>query len=426
MTASGTLQRYNEAQGRLQKQYGTGSSDDEIHIEPPKPMEVNPEIFKDVEPLLFRGFLHISSEINGVSFVFKSLNHHELEQLGMWANFDTAKGRHRFHTEFLARGVLMVDGTNVLVDPSQWLPEAATLFDGMSDGARQKIIRHMSEVNRRANRAVLLTEAYCLETISRLRWAQYRGLDLTSPAVTGFLGTSGLGLNWAQLTWRALNHFDDLRDQHERDWENAKFIASATAGSKGMAQVNGRDKQRREQEQNERVARRDKVLRVAVLGEGSSGEAKVGASMKVARTVEELASQLEKDLKGEKDWHDQVVEAHERRAREEYQQRVERLRGMQESHIERFGPRPVVGGVDSFQGMTEAEVRARIARRQEQTAEKLARAQEEFPEAFDAKLAQFQTKWNRPQPSCAPCSKESPSLVSPNRPRLLPFRRGDE
>jgi hypothetical protein len=425
MTAGGTIQRYNEAQERLRDNYDGDPSEGDLRIEPPKPMEVNPELFKDVEPLLFRGFLHVPAEINGVSFVFKSLNHHELEHLGMSANYDSAKGRQRFYTEFLARGVLMVDGVNVLAEQDSWVIEAAKLFDGLEDGARKKVIRYMSEINRRANRAVLITEAYCLENVSRLRWAQYRGLDLTSPAVTGLLGTPRLGLNWAQLTWRALNYFEDLRDKTEREWENAKFVASAMAGSKGMAQVNGRDKQRREQERTERMSRRDKVLRAALLGEDPRGEAKAGAPMTVARTVEELANQLEKDLRGEKDWHDQVVEAHEKRAREEYQQRVQRLQAMQDSHVERFGPRPVMGGLDSFKGMTEQEVRTRIAKRQQQTAERLAQAKEDFPEAFDPKLAQFQNKWNKPQPSCAPCSQER-SLVSPDRPRVLPFKRGNE
>lgn len=422
MTSSGTLQRYQEAQEQLHQKYDGGSSGEDLHIEPPKPMEVNPEVFKDVEPLLFRGFLHVSAEINGVSFVFKSLNHHELERLSMSVDYDSAKGRQKFYTEFLSRGVLMVEGVNVLVEQDHWVPEAAKMFDGLEDGARRKVIRYMSDINRRANRAVLLTEAYFLENISRLRWAQYKGLDLTSPAVTGFLGTPALGLNWAQLTWRALNYFEDQKEQAEREWENAKFIASAMAGSKGLAQVNGRDKQRRDQERSERIARRDKILRAAILGEDPTEDAKVGAPMKVARTVEELADQLEKDLKGEKDWHDRVVEAHEKRAREEYQQRVQRLRAMQESHIEKFGSRPVVGGLDSFKGMTEQEVRTRIAKRQQQTAERLAKARDDFPEAFDPKLAQFQDKWNKP---CAPCSREQ-SLVSPDHPRVLPFKRGNE
>lgn len=425
MADAAALQQYDEGQAKLRREQETGSKED-LRIEAPKPPEVNPELFKDVEPLLFRGMLHVLAEINGVDIVFKSLNHHEFERLTLLSDLNTPRGQQRFHNNFLAYGVLLVDGVNVLGDRDRWIPEIADMFAELEEAARRKVIRHLSEVNRRANRAVLLTEVYCLEALSRLRWAQYRGLDLMTPAVTGFQGTTALGLNRAQLTWRALNYFEDLRERMEREWENAKFVASAMAGSKGMSQVNSRDKQRREQEHNERYSRRDKILRAAVLGEHILDEdAKKGAPMQVARTVEELADQLEKDLKGEKDWHDQVVEAHEKRSREEYQGRIQRLQQMQQSHIEKYGPRPVVGGTDGFDGLTADEVKARITKRQQRTAERLAGAQEAFPEAFDPKLAGFMDKWAGTQGGCERKPREVASTSVSERPRVVPLKRGD-
>jgi hypothetical protein len=418
---SQTMARYNEAQEKLRSQYkGSSSSSDEgeedLHISVPQQVEVNPEVFKDVEPLLFRGFLHFNVEINGVSFVLKSLNHHEFERLGMSLDLDNFKGRQQFYTKFLAFGVLLVDGTNVLVERDRWIPEITKMFEGLEEGARRKMIRHMSEINRRANRAVMLTEAYCLEHVSRLRWAQFQGLDLTSSAVTGFLGTPGLGLNWAQLTWRALNFFESQREQIERDWENAKFIASATAGSKGMSQVNSQDKLRRERELAEKLEHRDKVLHAAFLGQ-SLEEAKKDSSIMVARTVEELANQLEKDLKGEKDWHDRVVEEHEQKARDAYQQRRQQLQEMQSRQTQQLGPNAVSGGVTSFKGMSAAEVRERIQKQQQHTAERLEEVQKAYPEAFDPKMARFLDKWNGSD--CPACPKEP----MPERPRMLPFKR---
>lgn len=384
---------YEQEQARLRNNYEGGKDPDDLRIEAPKPPEINPEVIKDVEPLLFKGFLYVVAEINGVPFVFKSLNHHEFDMLHLRANLNDRKGARKFYNYFLAYGVLMIDGMNVLPERDQWLPEIAQTFGNLDERARRKIIRYLSEINRRASRAVVLTEVYCMEPQSRLRWSQYQKIDLTSPAVTGFAGTQNLGLNWAQLTWRAVNYYEDVRELAEREWENSKFVAGAFAGSKGLSSVNSQDKQRREREQNEKVDRRDKILRSVVLGEDvQRSDAIKGAPMKVARTVEELADQLEKDLRGEKDWHDMVVEEHERAAREEYDSRIRQLQEFREAHVQRYGDRPVVGGTEMFQGLTQEEVRERIRQRQNNAANQLA-AERAYPEAFNPKLSQFRQKW---------------------------------
>jgi hypothetical protein len=382
---------YEAEQAKLRRQYDGGGKD-ELRIDPPKPPELNPELLKDVEPLLFRGFLYLPAEINGVSFVFKSLNHHEYERINLLASLDSHHPK--FYNLFLAYGVLMVDGVNILPERDQWIPEVSAMFQGLDEMARRKVIRYLSEINRRASRAVVLTEAYCMEPRSRLRWSQYRELDLTSPAVTGFSGTQHVGMNWAQLTWRAVNYYEDLHTTAEREWENAKFIAGAFAGSKGLSSVNAQDKQRREKEQNERIARRDEIVRTAVFGQSKQEGPIKGVPMKVARSVEELADQLEKDLKGEKDWHDQVVEEHERKAQQAYEDRMSQLQEFREAHVERYGDKPIIGGTDVLEGLTQEDVQRRMRKRQQATIERLSSTQspQAYPE-FDPKLAPVRQKW---------------------------------
>lgn len=397
---AGAVQSYEAEQARLRRQEGFEDGDDGVRIEPPKPPEVNPEILKDVDPLLFRGFLYVPAEINGIPFVFKSLNQHEFELLYLTVNPQTPQGVRRFYNFFLAYGVLMVDGVNVLPERDQWLGEIAKTFGELNESARRKIIRNLSEINRRASRATVLTEVYCMESMSRLRWSQFQSTDLTSPSVTGFAGTQHLGMNWAQLTWRAVNYFEDMRETQEREWENAKFIAGAFAGSKGLSSVNSQDKQRREKDQNDRLARRDKVLRSVVFGESDEDTVRQGRPMKVARTVEELADQLEKDLRGEQDWHDQVVAEHERKAREEYDRRQQRLQEFREAHVEKYGDQAVIGGTEVIEGLTSEQVEQRLRKRREETARRLS-SQPAYPEMNDPRLDDFHQKWanvNKPKP----------------------------
>lgn len=406
-------QSYEAEQQNLHRQHDGAVDDEDLNIEIPRAPEVNPEVYRDVEPLLFRGFLHVPAEINGIPFVFKSLNHHEFELLNFYTGTETKKGLRKYYSLFLAYGVFMVDGVNVLTDRNQYLPELSETFKQFDENLRSRIVRHMSEVNRRANRAVILSEAYAMENSSRLRWAQMQGIDLTSTAITGIEGTSAVGMNWGQLTWRALNHYEDVRDQAERDWENAKFVASAMAG-KGMSKIHSHDKQRRKKEVEDRLERKDKILRFAVLGEPLD-KSKGSAPIQVARTVEELQDQLERDLRGEKDWHDEVVEAHEMRVREQFQARQEHLQELHRSFEEKYGDRALVSETDS-QGLTPDEVKFRLARRRQLAAQRLS-AQQSYPELHDPKMSHFIDKYVR-NPT------DSPPVVVSTRPRGTPFGKG--
>jgi hypothetical protein len=365
--------------------------DPDIHIEAPKEPEVKPEVYRDVEPMLFRGFITLPAEINEVVFVFKSLNQHEFELLRLSGAFEK-NITYKFWDAFLAYGVAMIDGQNVLPDRDRWLPQITKMFAEMDNKPKQRVIRYLSEINRRASNAVILTECYFTETYSRYRWAQLRGLDLSSPTVTGFPGSERLGLNWAQLAWRALNHFEDRNEEIERNWENAKFVGSCFAG-KSLQKVYHQDTERRRKEKEERFTRKDKVLRQVLMGEKPQENVFQiqGAVVTSARTAEELASQLEKDLKGDKDWHDQVIEEHEKRVRENFQARQNQIKEIVKSHEEEFGDKKLIGGTD-FRGLTPAEVEEAIRRRKQIEAQTAARAMV-YPELSDPKTSEFLDKW---------------------------------
>lgn len=371
----------------------------EIRIDPPKDPEVNPEVYRDVHPLLFRGFLTIAATIGDVLFVFKSLNHHEFELLRLMGILDA--GTYKQWDMLLAFNVFIVDGQNILSDRDRWLPKLTEMFNEMDHKPKQRIIRYMSEINRRANNAVLLTECYATETYSRFRWAQLNGYDLCSPTVTGVSGTERLGMNWAQLTWRAINYYDDLHDAREREWDNAKFVGSCFAG-KGVQKVYTQDNDRRQKEKEERLARKDRVLREVLLGEKQDEKAKQlhGAVLTGAHSVEELAEQLEKDLRGEKDWHDKVVEEHEGRIRRNIQTRQDQVRELATKHDEEFGDKKLIGGTD-FSGLSIAEVQERITRRKQLEAQQASRrmVRPEVSEVLqDPKSREFMDKWGITEP----------------------------
>ncbi len=418
----GAKENYEQEQAKLRKQH----DGEPIHIDVPRAPEVRPEVYRDVEALLFRGFLTVPANINGVLFVFKSLNQHEFEQLRfLGGGEEHAEPTAKFWDMFLAYGVFLVDGANILPHRDDALPKLAESFAQFQRAARQKIIRHLSEVNRRASNAITLTEAYAMENYSRFRWGQLQGLDLMRPSVTGIAGTELLGMNWGQLLWRAINYYEDLHQRSEQDWENAKFVGGCFAG-KGLNKIHGQDRQRREKDRDEKAARKDKLLRHILLGEplAAAPEYKGGVKVQVAHTVEDLATQLEHDLRGDKDFHDKVVEAHEARVREQFRARRQQIEELARQREREYNGKPVLGSTE-MDGLTPEEVRQRVARSKQLRAQQAA-SRMVHPELEDPRMENFLNKWGMlPAAAVSTTDQDTSNVVAlpPAREAGKPFRR---
>ena len=340
---------------------------EDIRVTAPKEPEVNPDVYTDTISLITHGFLTTSAEIGGVPFVFKSLNHHEFRMVQMLSGFDPNGSTvpPRFWDLFITYMVLFVDGQNILVDRQKWFRPIADMFHDIPVVARQKIVRQISELNRKASNATLLVECYATETYSRWYWAQTMGLDLCSPTITGIEGTDKLGLCYAQMTWRAINHYEDIRHRQDVEWENSKFIGGCFAG-KGMQSIHNRDRERNQKERETKFARKERLLRHVLLGEPIDTAKRYNGAQVVivANTVEELADQVQRSLRGEKDWHDEVVEQHEAGLRQKRQERQEHITQMAEMHRQEMGGRDIVGQSD-ISGLTPQEVAERLRHQRE-------------------------------------------------------------
>ena len=137
-------ERYDEEQAKLRRKLEGTPEPGEItgNVKPP---EVNPEVYRDVVPLLFRGFLTVSAEINEVPFVFKSLNQHEFDMVRFMGSFQSGvEPTSKFWNLFLSYGVFIVDGHNVLLDREASIPKIADTFQDFPSSAKQKIILHLS------------------------------------------------------------------------------------------------------------------------------------------------------------------------------------------------------------------------------------------------------------------------------------------
>lgn len=401
---------YEEQQKELRKIQGLDDEEEDLEVKPQKDPEVNPEVYRDVEPYLFRGFLTQAADVNGVLVVFKTVNHHEHELIRLSGGYgETGGPTSQFWNRFLSYSVLMVDGVNVLPERDTLALRFNDLFREFQSAAKVRVIRYLSELNRRATKAVALTECYVMERYSRYRWYQVQGLDLTSTSLTGIPGTQILGMNWAQLIWRALNHIEDIRESLESDWEHAKFIGSCS-GNKGVRKIYKQDERRKKQEKSERVSKKDAILKNILLGEPLRDGTliKDGAVWVAAHTNEDLIEQMSRDLKDEKDLHDKLVESFENKVREQSDIRNRQVQIVRSRRDEEFQGRQVIGGTN-MQGLTRDQVEAQVQYRRVLQKQKVA----EILEETESKV---------------PVEHRDMSQVRPvpmrSRPVGSPFRRG--
>lgn len=290
--------------------------------------DIDEAVWKDLEEYLFTGFLASRANLLGHSFVFKTLNHLEVRNIG-YMRPPGSEPSASFKAAFIAYSLFVAMGRNVLTDRAQSLHQLCELMAKVPSVYQDKILENLNALNRKANRLHPLVEAYVHESRSRYRWLYLKKLAVHSDEATGIAGTSQLGMNYCQQTWVAMNEALDRKEAIESDWNHAKFVGSCFAG-KGMVSIEEQDKARRNRERQEIEEKKMQLLREYIDASAGKpidsdqgtvtlpdGRRAVVTGRFKAETAEELADQLSAALSGEKDWHDRMVAAHFRRLQAE-------------------------------------------------------------------------------------------------------------
>jgi len=279
-------------------------------------------VWEELEQYLFQGFLTVSASAQKQTFVFKSLNHHELQQIDYVRRSlgSTDISNLQSRASFVAYSVLFLNGNAALSVRSSSMPKMTRAFMKFPVDVLDRIIDSLGELNKRVQRLHPLVEVYVHENRSRFRWFQTKQHPVHHSINTGFLGTELLGMNFCQQTWTALNQMIDRKEETERDWANAKFIGGCMAG-KAIRGIEDKDRSRLEREREDREEKKIEVLRdyinrtsgkapPPILRQMDDGRVLEVVGKFAAETREELADQLSAALSGEKDIHDLIVEKH--------------------------------------------------------------------------------------------------------------------
>jgi hypothetical protein len=251
-------------------------------------------MYESLEQLLFRGFITVRVKAQGITIVLKSMNMREFE----WANeiMDGVEDLRHLALSQLAVSIYRLNGRNVLMSREEHVFDLIDTLAYLSPSVVMQLFQAVQVLNSRAVKISERLVPFMYGTRSKVLWTSYKGHLLCDPKVTGIEGTQYLGLNEVQKNWCYLHTLDDQHVIFERQYDMAKFIVSPH--TKEIKKINEQDRQMKfdEQERRQRIHEQG-------FDDGFERTTEI-----VATTPAEMKDQIERTLRGEKDFHDMVVE----------------------------------------------------------------------------------------------------------------------
>ncbi len=344
--------------------------------------ERNP--YKDLEKILFRGFLEQKAEVEGLTFVFKSVSMKEIAEIELRCPM-TGHPLYQKHfaEHFLAYSIFMLDGENLLSGSREEnLKALGTSISEWDETFSGEVMSIIGDLNSRVANSYKLIEAYIYEETSRYYWRSLHDKMLNSFDVSGIHGTNSLPINEHQLLWTFYNLIEDQNQDFERQWSFTKFIASAW-NPKGVKQIEDHDRTKKNRERE----RREEVRLKAKDPKAFENRRYVRQE---ARTREELQKQLLDWVQDRKDTHEIAMEEWEKNVAKQYFEKQERLKQRLEvtpEVIEDMKPEQITKLVPISQEQIKERLKQRLEERQNKLTKLVAPAilsnRKDQPKIFD-------------------------------------------
>lgn len=275
--------------------------------------------YADLENFIFRGFISYKLRINNVDLVLKSINDLEYETVRVMSGLeDSPNYSYNFHLNYLILSIYMINGKNILPHREKYYLDLVTIFKSYPSFIINNIFTHIDTIMGIIDKNSKLVEPYSYEAISRYHWQSKKGIPLNSHQQTGILGTEYLGLSQIQNYWTVLNIREDDKENFEKSYSLQKFLASFWNG-KAVSKIENSDKSKKKEEEERRE-------RIKMIGTPEEYNYLSGPT----HTAKDLVNELNKQIRGEKDKHDLIVEEYEKSLRFDMLKQMQELQKMQE------------------------------------------------------------------------------------------------
>lgn len=261
------------------------------YIEIPTPDFEN--TYKNIKSLIFDGFIPVTLNICDYPVVVKALSLNEFRYIDILGTSDEDK-----IALYFLYSMVLFDGESVIPIRKQMHREAIEIFRTIPTAGLNQVSTLINSTQRYYNSNYETLEAFLYEHEARAQWVISKKEALNK---TLLYGHSDIGWNTAQEVWIGFNQREDKRETDDRDFSNAKFIASAMVGDKEIKKISIREQLRWTEELKRRQGvRLHKKEHKLVLSNPTY-------------TAKDLVGELLRQIKGEKDLHDKIIDEHERK-----------------------------------------------------------------------------------------------------------------
>ena len=275
--------------------------------------------YKDLEDLIYMGFIPYQAKIADVNFVFKSISDNEYRKTRLMSGLEKdPRFTTNFHYNYLYHSVYMVNGVNILEKREEIYSDLRKIFESFPSSLLTHIFSILENLTSRLDKSVRLVEPYSYEDSSRYYWNAYKGVALNSYLQTGIKGTEDLGLNQFQRYWKVLNLREDDQDRFEQNYSLAKFSASFS-DPKAVKKINASDEAKKVEENS----KREQIKKMGTIEEDA-------ATLDPTSTRDGIITELEKQIRGDRDEHDRVIEAYEKNIRTDMLKQMQEIKSIKD------------------------------------------------------------------------------------------------
>lgn len=314
--------------------------------------------YDKVEQLIFKGFLTTQVNVCEVPIVLKTLSQTEFDLITLQGE-DFQHDWQIHSAYYLAYSTLFFNRAPVLPYRREVIPWIAEHYKDLPESVLVSLLLAVNRLNQEARDELQRVQPYSYGKESRDQWLQLQGLSLCDESVTGLEGSRHMGLNYHQKIWSFLNRQEDRNDTYLDAYTLTKFIVSPHAPK----EIRKRDqKDKKKLKQLAKFRRKIHSGQDAVFGD----ERQIKVS---AETAEELLDQMERTIRGEKDYHDLVIEQHQRKVRAAYLRREQEKERKRE--IARQRRQALLEGKEPYQRSIEGLSREEVEHLRKKNAEKL-------------------------------------------------------
>lgn len=262
-------------------------------------MEVK-EAYDLIGSIIIKGFIQSKFSCGELFCVLKSISDKEY---GLLDNYVRPEDKSGSSASKLAVSTYFLNGINMIPDRDTKIQQMISFYKNLPVTIISRMISVVEDLHYTFLEAIEYLEGFCYTKYSRVLWKSI-GLSVSSGMnVSGIQGSEVFGINNIQENWILINRGMDDEEAYGRDFHLSTMVASSF-NPKGVKVIsNNFEFHRKEVEE----ARKD-IAKYGYDKKRIEEQRRENEWTAPIKTREDLVRELNRQMRGEKDKHDQFID----------------------------------------------------------------------------------------------------------------------